>query len=524
MRFKSISLEYIFPILSFTGIYFLNLRQNDLVMENILPIHLQEIIFGSSVPKISKQISKLSISGKIRKIAPRIYSSNLTEPIEDIIRRNLFLILGKLYPGALLSHRSAFEFQPTVEGQIFLTYTYTKRINLPGITLRFLEGHKPVKGDNAISGELYASQKERAFLENLQPSKNISGSSKCLTLDQLESKLEQIIRVNGEDEINNVRDKAREIAAELKMAKEFGRLNKIISALLSSHPPKILSSPIAVARAFGFPYDPGRMKLFEDLFRDLKSSEFKNRPDKNTSAKSFRNFAFFESYFSNYIEGTVFEVEEAKRIIETNKPLPARNEDSHDVLGTYHIVSNRQKMTVIPNSAEELLNIIVYRHKILLSARPDKNPGLFKDRNNFAGNTSFVDFNLVRGTFLQSYDFYKALEHPFSKATYMMFIISEVHPFLDGNGRIARIMMNAEFVNAGQSKIIIPTVYRDDYMGTLRKLTRQGDCISFIKMMQKAHEFSENIYGDNLDEINKYLSQCNAFSEHTEARLKIVPR
>src|SRR5665647_3370995 len=389
-------------------------------MENILPIHLQEIIFGSSYPKISKQISRLEKGGKIRKIAPRIYSSNLKEPIEDIIKRNLFLILGHLYPGALLSHRSAFEFQPTEEGHIFLTYSYTKKVNLPGIILRFLSGHKPIKGDNAISGELYVSQKGRAFLENLQPSKNISGIAKCLSIIQIEGKLEQIIRVNGEDELNKVRDQAKEISTELGMEKEFIRLNKIISALLSTHSSKILSSPIAVARAFGFPYDPGRMKLFEDLFRVLKSGEFKNRPDKNKSAKSFRNFAFFESYFSNYIEGTVFEIDEAKQIIETNKPLAARNQDSHDVLGTYQLVSNRQEMSVTPQTPDEFLQILSYRHRILLSAREDKNPGQFKDKNNFAGSTSFVDFNLVKGTLIQSFDLYNTLEHPFSKATYMM--------------------------------------------------------------------------------------------------------
>jgi len=43
-------------------------------MENIFPIKLQEIIFGSSYPKISKKISNLERGGKIRKIAPRIYS------------------------------------------------------------------------------------------------------------------------------------------------------------------------------------------------------------------------------------------------------------------------------------------------------------------------------------------------------------------------------------------------------------------------------------------------------------------
>jgi len=73
----------------------------------------------------------------------------------------------------------------------------------------------------------------------------------------------------------------------------------------------------------------------------------------------------------------------------------------------------------------------------------------------------------------------------------MIFILSEVHPFLDGNRRIARIMVNAELTCASQSKIIIPTVLRDDYLGTLRKLTRQGDCDPYIKMMQRAHEFND---------------------------------
>lgn len=493
-------------------------------MENILPIHLQEIILSSSDQKISRQISKLEKSGKIRKIAQRIYSSNLFDLPEAIIRRNLFIVLGRLYPGAVLSHRSAFEFEPTNEGHIFLTYSYTKKINLAGIILRLLEGHKALPGDNQISGGLYASQRARAFLENLQPSKNVSGSSKCLPITTIESKLEQIIRVNGEEELNNIRDRAREIAPELKMEKEFERLNKIISALLTTHTPKILSSPIAVARAFGFPYNPARIKLFEDLFRALKTNEFKSRPEKNTTTESFRNFAFFESYFSNFIEGTVFEVDEAKNIIDSNKPLPARNEDSHDVLGTYRIVSNKDEMSVTPAKADDLLKIIMYRHKILLEARPEKNPGLFKDKNNFAGSTSFVDFNLVRGTLLQSFGFFKALDHPFSKAAFIMFVLSEVHPFLDGNGRIARIMMNAELVKAGQSKIIIPIVYRDDYLGTLRKLTRQSDPKPYIAMLQRIHEFSENIYGDEYNVMLDYLTQCNSFFEPTEAKLKIIKR
>ncbi|MBU3714120.1 MAG: cell filamentation protein Fic [Ferruginibacter sp.] len=493
-------------------------------MEKNMPLHLQEVLFSSQDPKISSQLSKLIKNGLIRKIAPRIYSSNFTEPIEAIIRRNIFQILGNLYPGTILSHRSAFEFQPTKTGQLFLTTSYTKKVKLPGITLQFLEGVSPIEGDNKFAGELYVSQKARAFLENLQLSKKIGSESKCLSLPEIEEKLEQIIRVNGEDEINKLRDHASIISLRLNMNKEFEKLNRLISALLTTKTSKILTSPLAQARAFGAPYDPARITLFETLFRELKTSEFPYRKEKNITPTSFRNFAFFESYFSNYIEGTVFEIDEAKKIIQTNKPLPARNDDSHDVLGTYQIVSNLKEMQITPETAEEFLKIISIRHSVLLSSRIDKTPGLFKDKNNFAGTTAFVDFNLVKGTLEKSFDFYTALEHPFARAAYIMFVMSEVHPFLDGNGRMARVMMNAELVKAGQSKIIIPTVFREDYMGALKKFTKQGKCDTYIKMLQRAHEFSANVYHEKMDEMQEYLTQCNAFIEDSDVILKIVSR
>lgn len=479
-------------------------------MENILPIHLQEVIFSSSDPKLSNQISRLEKAGKLRKISSRIYTPNFSDTPETIVRRNLFAILGKLYPGSLLSHRSALEFQPTSGGHIFLTYTYTKRISLPGITIRFMEGPAKIEGDNPFSGDLYCSQLERALLENLQVSRQSGPESKTLTPPEIEDRLEKVIRVKGEAGLNELRDRAREVSAILRMEKEFEKLNKLISALLTSHPSKILSSPLAVARAFGSPYDPARLPLFEKLFVELKQQEFVDLPEQNISNQSFRNFAFFEAYFSNYIEGTEFELEDARRIIETNTPMPSRDEDSHDVLGTYKLVSNRMEMGIVPTSPDQMLEILLYRHQVLMGARLSKNPGQFKDKNNRAGETFFVDHTLVKGTLIKGFDFYQALAHPFAKAAYIMFMISEVHPFLDGNGRIARVMMNAELVAKGQSKIIIPTVYRDDYIGVLRRLNRQQDPSAYIRMLQRAQNFSTTVKGDDMDLMEKHLKACNA--------------
>ena len=491
-------------------------------MENNIPIHLQEIIFATNDSTLNRQLSKLVEEGQIKKIAPRIYTSNFNETEEIIIRRNIFTILGKLYPGAVLSHRSALEFKPTSANQLFVTYTYTKKIELPGITIRFIEGMPAIENDYPFSGELFVSQQERAFLENLQSSRQVGPTSKTITLPELETKLEQIIQVKGEEGLNQLRDKAREIADTLKMKSEFEKLNRMISALLTTKPSKILKSPSAVARALGNPYDKHRLELFEKLFVELQQQSYRELQDINKEVNSFRNFAFFEAYFSNYIEGTIFEIEEAKSIIQTETPIPNRDEDSHDILGTYKLISNQKEMSITPSNPEELLNILQYRHQLLLAARTSKKPGQFKDKNNRAGETHFVDQTLVRGTLIKAFDYYQALQEPFSKAAYIMFIISEIHPFLDGNGRIARVMMNAELVKAKQTRIIIPTVYRDDYLGALRKLTRNDEPAVYIRMLQRAQEFSSTLIANNMEVLERHLTLSNAFKEHDEAKLKII--
>jgi hypothetical protein len=59
-------------------------------------------------------------------------------------------------------------------------------------------------------------------------------------------------------------------------------------------------------------------------------------------------FSFFEAYFLNYIEGTKFIIEDAKKIVDTGVAIPKRIKDSHDILGTFQIVSNSHEMSITP--------------------------------------------------------------------------------------------------------------------------------------------------------------------------------
>jgi Fic family protein len=103
----------------------------------------------------------------------------------------------------------------------------------------------------------------------------------------------------------------------------------------------------------------------------------------------------------------------------------------------------------------------------------------------------------------------------------MMFLVAEVHPFTDGNGRIARVMMNAELIAGGQRRIIVPTVYRDDYLGALRALTRSRRTDVLPKMLDRAQLFTSRIDFSDLAAARRALDEAQAFREPREGRLRI---
>jgi hypothetical protein len=159
-----------------------------------------------------------------------------------------------------------------------------------------------------------------------------------------------------------------------------------------------------------------------------------------------------------------------------------------------------------------------------MGGRPDKRPGLFKEAANRAGDSLFVLPGLAAGTLRAGWDGLAGLDTAFERAVYMMFLVSEVHPFDDGNGRLARIMMNTELVAGAQARIIIPTVFRDDYLGALRQLTRQADPSVLIKALRYGHDYTARIDFSTLARATEVLRRTNALNEPgSNERLQLPP-
>ena len=458
----------------------------------------------------SAEISRAVKSGLVRKIGPKLYTSNLKDSPAQIVRQNVWQILSLLIPGTVVSHRSAIENKISPAGCIYVTGEYRRTIDLPGLKIIVQKGSGPLDGWDSPILNLYVACRERAYLGNLSPSKARGHELKTLARHEIEERLAVILGSNGEQEINRLRDRAREVAGLLNLESEFLKLNELIGAVQGTKEAN-LTSPLSKAHSIGEGYDPKAVERFAALRAAIADAAFpvRNAPD---AGEEFYTVAFFDAYFSNFIEGTEFEVEEAYEIVDSGIVPLARPEDGHDILGTYRIVGSLDEMTKTPSDFEEFEDLLTSRHAVILEGRPDKRPGQYKRRPNIAGLTRFVDPALVRGTLRQGFELYRGLAHPFARALAMMFFVLEVHPFDDGNGRIARAMMNAELVANGQVRIIVPSVFRNEYLSGLKRMTNECDPVAFIRQMQHVQDFVSRIDFSNKDSTIEKLRGCNAFA------------
>jgi hypothetical protein len=226
---------------------------------------------------------------------------------------------------------------------------------------------------------------------------------------------------------------------------------------------------------------------------------------------------FFEAYFSNFIEGTEFAVDEAADIVFKGHIPKGRPEDAHDVLGTWKVVSDDREMSRLPRTLEELTTLLKSRHAQIMEGRPDKSPGRFKADPNRAGSTLFVAPELVEGTLAKGFEIYRGLTSPLHRAMFMMFLVSEIHPFADGNGRAARIMMNAELVAAGENRIVVPTVYHNNYLMALKALSQNGITGALVRALDFAQRYTAAVDFSELDRARFILERTHAFADPNEA-------
>jgi hypothetical protein len=482
---------------------------------------LQELVFADT--ETSKRYQREVAAGRMRRLARGLYTPNTEDSPAIIVQRNRFDLIDALFPGSVISHRSAIEIGGAVQPHLWLSGDFSKerKVEYPGLTIHVLPGKGPIKGDTPFR-RFHISGQARALLENLSPSRGPEDRRKTLPRDNLERRLAETMVSRGRAQLNRLRDEAKELAPELGLEREAKELDSIIGALLGTRPGDAVSDKANIERARSKPHDITRLRLLETLalqLRDVHTPDFRPVPDLRSNLDVLHIFSFFEAYFSNYIEGTVFEVDEAKRVVFEGLKIPQRTNDTHDILNTYRLVVDTFEMSRAPASGEAFLELLKARHLAILQHRKDTNPGAWKELRNRAGDTVFVEPGLVEGTLLRAFELYKSLTSALARAIFMQIAVSEVHPFDDGNGRLSRVMMNAELTRANECRIIIPTAYRDDYIGALKAFSRMRETAPLLRMFERAQAFTASMDYSSYEAAKASLTLANAFKEPADGKL-----
>lgn len=463
---------------------------------------------------VNRQIRRRAEAGELRQIVERVYTSNLHDDLAAVVKRNVWYILPHLFPKTVMTSRTGAMvgvYQPVKNGKsyVFLTGPYSPRtVNLPGMEVRLIRGPSALPGDTPMTtDDFYVPSRARALLENLKPSRMRDGIQRNLSTEEFEEYLVTLLDSGGADNFNHIRDQARQLASQLDAEEEFKRLDRLMGALLGTQKARF-ASRAAEVRSSGA--DKACVERLQTLFSYLKSLTFPNLPaSKDGTIRQAT--AFIEAYFSNFIEGTEFTPKEAQRIVYDGMVPANRPADGHDILATYRLLTDERALRSVPANYEDFESMLRARHALLMAARPDKQPGKFKTAVNSVGGVQMVAPNLVVGTLKIGYDLFRGLTEPFARGLFLHCLIAEVHPFDDGNGRMSRLHFTAELLQTDQAHVIIPTVFREDYNGGMRSLTRRGNPIPISRACLQAQETAAAIQMPSVDDAIIGWAKVNAF-------------
>lgn len=190
-----------------------------------------------------------------------------------------------------------------------------------------------------------------------------------------------------------------------------------------------------------------------------------------------------------------------------------RPEDAHDVRATYRLIVDPNLSPEVPRDPAHLIELLERRHARMMAGRLTIEPGVFKKKNNEFGSRVFVAPDLVTATLTRAWPAIYDLRFARARALYALFLIAEVHPFNDGNGRISRLAMNAELEAAGYARLILPTSLRTDYLGVLEALTLRGDSDPIVAFAHKLIDINSRIPFASFEESHNYFRKTGALDE-----------
>lgn len=237
--------------------------------------------------------------------------------------------------------------------------------------------------------------------------------------------------------------------------------------------------------------------FFDSLDEKKKILDSKRPLPKGTLKSLEENFKLEWTYNSNAIEGNTLTLKETKVVLEG---ITIGGKTMREHLET---INHNEAITFLEeliNDTNELTEIDIKNiHSIVLKGIDNENAGRYRTENVIISGAKHIPPDAIivpelMEKLIYRYDDWKEKYHPIVVSSLLHAEFVKIHPFIDGNGRTSRLLMNFEAMKNGYPPIIIKREQRHKYYDALDKGALNGDYTDFIKLVTKQAEEMLDLY------------------------------
>lgn len=238
-----------------------------------------------------------------------------------------------------------------------------------------------------------------------------------------------------------------------------------------------------------------------DMFREINQKKQlldDKRPLPPYTLKSLREKLLLEwTYNSNAIEGNTLTLKETKVVLEgvtvggktMREHLEVINHRDA-ILYVEEIVAKNEQLT-----EWQIKNL----HRLVLKGIDDAYAGRYRDQQVYIAGAEHIPPEplLLKEKMEELITWHEGIGqslHPIERAAKLHVIFVGIHPFIDGNGRTSRLLLNLDLMKAGFPPIVIKTENRLAYYDSLDKAHTTGEYRDFIELVKGEVNHTLDLY------------------------------
>lgn len=190
------------------------------------------------------------------------------------------------------------------------------------------------------------------------------------------------------------------------------------------------------------------------------------------------------TYNSNAIEGNSLTLAETKIVLEYGLTVHGKPLKDH-----LEAVDHREAIDLLLDmvSKKAPLSELDIRslHHLILKGIDDKNAGVYRKEQVFISGArhlppSFMQVPQLMGELVKDFNGGWKKDHPILRAALLSGEFVRIHPFIDGNGRTSRLLLNLSLMRDGYLPIVIKKEDKPAYIEALDKAHHENDYQDYV--------------------------------------------